>query len=483
MRRFDYLSVADSLQRLGGSFRFVQGVSAGLTIAADVHTLWSRALELKAEIDERRVYRITVDSNDPLYVYLHEWVISQLPETRLRRMLLETYKIHGYEDNDEPLPLSPVTALRSGRMLSQKATGYGHVQRRMAGRYLFDNTGTETIYLKGHRIQVAIQQHKPSTWDAEDTAWKPRSSSLIFSMYSRKAQAAMMQHNQELMDKLIARANTPRFFTAFSYHWATAVGARPRNLDDLAFSGPVKEQLLADLHAFMAGEERYNQLGIPWHRGYLLEGPPGTGKSSLVKAIATKLGLGLYYLSLSKGLGNDTLIRLIQDIPPYSIVLLEELDKAKIAGIKDSALVLDEHISQDTLLNLFDGALTPHGLILFVVVNDSSKINPLLIRPGRIDYRCKLGYLTVPQLQEMFQHYYGKPFPGPLVIETNVTPADITECVKMHLYDPDAAAVAIREKIRLLSTQHPRPNISASQGDSYAPEDFMARSTTSASGG
>ena len=73
----------------------------------------------------------------------------------------------------------------------------------------------------------------------------------------------------------------------------------------------------------------YADRGIPFRRGYLLHGVPGSGKSSLIHAIAGELMLDIYVVSLSSSWINDsTLTTLMGRVPARCIVLLEDLDAA-----------------------------------------------------------------------------------------------------------------------------------------------------------
>lgn len=69
--------------------------------------------------------------------------------------------------------------------------------------------------------------------------------------------------------------------------------------------------------------------GIPYRRGYLLHGPPGSGKSSFIQALAGELNYDISLLNLSeRGLGDDKLNHLLSNVMERSIVLIEDIDAA-----------------------------------------------------------------------------------------------------------------------------------------------------------
>jgi chaperone BCS1 len=69
--------------------------------------------------------------------------------------------------------------------------------------------------------------------------------------------------------------------------------------------------------------------GIPYRRGYLLHGPPGSGKSSFIQALAGSLEYNICVMSLSeRGLTDDKLNHLLANVPERSLILLEDIDAA-----------------------------------------------------------------------------------------------------------------------------------------------------------
>jgi len=195
---------------------------------------------------------------------------------------------------------------------------------------------------------------------------------------------------------------------------------RKRQIESVITAEGVKERILQDVHEFLRSEEWYMDRGIPYRRGYLLHGPPGTGKSSLIRAIAGEIGYDICILSLSsKDLTDDDLNRLMNVTPEKCIILLEDVDaafKSRDSGDSDEAST--SHLAYEGsssskvtfrgLLNALDGVASTEGRILFVTTNHIEKLDPALIRSGRVDCRVHIDYPTVHQIERMFTKFYPK---------------------------------------------------------------------------
>ena len=91
--------------------------------------------------------------------------------------------------------------------------------------------------------------------------------------------------------------------------------------------GSQAETVVKDCKKFLRRERWYFDRGIPYRRGYLLEGRPGCGKSSLIMALAGELRMPVYVLSLSRaGMCDATLEYLMSVVPKRAIVALEDID-------------------------------------------------------------------------------------------------------------------------------------------------------------
>jgi len=101
----------------------------------------------------------------------------------------------------------------------------------------------------------------------------------------------------------------------------------------------------------------YQSIGVPYRRGYTLHGPPGTGKTSFILAIAGDLKMNICYLDLAGGnLNDDGLNRLLNNCPDNSIILLEDMDA--IFDKRESVLPKRKYgggVSFSGLLNALDG--------------------------------------------------------------------------------------------------------------------------------
>ena len=189
--------------------------------------------------------------------------------------------------------------------------------------------------------------------------------------------------------------------------WMRARLGSRRPLASVVLRAGQGEALLADLEHFLAGRERYAELGIPWRRGYLLYGPPGTGKTSLVTALASELRLNVCTLSLASPIVTDEKIHtLLAAVPQRSLLLIEDVD----AFFRDrDAAHTQVRLSFSGFLNALDGVATQEGTVLFMTTNHIDRLDPALIRAGRIDERVELGWADEDQLRRLYFKFHPDP--------------------------------------------------------------------------
>ena len=153
--------------------------------------------------------------------------------------------------------------------------------------------------------------------------------------------------------------------------------------------------------------EWYHERGIPYRRGYLLHGPPGCGKSSFIYALAGHLKYDICMLSLnSDGLNDDRLEQALSSVPQQSIVLLEDIDAAFVQRNRNDAVGRGGGVSFSGLLNAIDGVASGEQRVVFMTTNFIERLDPALIRPGRVDLVQRIGYAEKGQSERLFAIFY-----------------------------------------------------------------------------
>jgi chaperone BCS1 len=151
-----------------------------------------------------------------------------------------------------------------------------------------------------------------------------------------------------------------------------------------------KNSLLKDIENFLDERTRrwYATRGIPYRRGFLLHGPPGTGKSSLSLSIAGRFELDIYVLNLS-GVNDSSLNSLFAQLPPHCVILLEDVDAAGASRSENVEKTEKDKsqsgLSLSGLLNALDGVSSQEGRVLIMTTNHIDHLDEALIRPGRVD--------------------------------------------------------------------------------------------------
>ncbi|KAI7903562.1 P-loop containing nucleoside triphosphate hydrolase protein [Cokeromyces recurvatus] len=192
------------------------------------------------------------------------------------------------------------------------------------------------------------------------------------------------------------------------FEWRTLTSKQLRDFGSVILKEGQKELILKDIQIFRKREHWYSIRGIPYRRGYLLYGPPGTGKTSLVQSIASKVNMNVAIISLSGKMDDENFNVLLQEVPRNSILVMEDVDHCVIKDPNSNKDNNDSKITMSGLLNALDGVAAQEGSMIFLTCNDVNRIQPALLRPGRIDMKMELGYANKYQINRMFWRFMGK---------------------------------------------------------------------------
>ncbi|KAM6132039.1 mitochondrial chaperone BCS1 isoform 1-T1 [Phoenicopterus ruber ruber] len=196
--------------------------------------------------------------------------------------------------------------------------------------------------------------------------------------------------------------------------------------------------------------------GIPYRRGYLLYGPPGCGKSSFITALAGELQYSICLLSLSdRSLSDDRLNHLLSVAPQQSIILLEDVDAAFVSrdlAAENPAMYQGMgRLTFSGLLNALDGVASTEARIVFMTTNYVDRLDPALVRPGRVDLKQYMGHCSRWQLACMFQRFYPEQPPAAaerfaeqaLAISKQISAAQVQGHFMLYKKDPEGAIANI----------------------------------------
>ncbi|EJF65200.1 P-loop containing nucleoside triphosphate hydrolase protein [Dichomitus squalens] len=381
---------------------------------------------------------------------------------------------------------------------------------RVKTRVVFQPTAntTHTIYYRGHWLRV-------KRWRKSDTGSEVISVSVVARNNSILKQL-VLQAKKEYEAEAVHRIQI--YFADSHGCWRWTDSRHKRPMSSIVLNPGVKEMLLSDTKDFLKSEKWYADRGIPFRRGYLLYGVPGSGKSSLIHAIAGELMLDIYVVSLSSSWVNDgTLTTLMGRVPARCIVLLEDLDAAftrstsrdgSSTGNPDGKS--EEKAAEQTtttssssrrtrqkeqlsdvntltlsgLLNALDGVAASEGRLLFATTNHLERLDPALSRPGRMDVWIEFKNASKWQAEQLFRNFFPSTDEDDVPIEGDLDSIELP----MVPPSPSAASSSGSTLFSLSSTFSSVPTTPSGSSSPLSPlpslpEGLPARSRTSSTTG
>lgn len=192
----------------------------------------------------------------------------------------------------------------------------------------------------------------------------------------------------------------------------------PRTLMGVVTTDNLGEQILANIRKFISERSWYERTGVAYKLCIMLHGEPGTGKTSLIRALGTELNRFVYTLNLGQ-VTDDEFVEAIRKMKPGSILSLEDVDcvgstltRKKTEPGGSPVENKEENIKSVSLsgvLNTLDGLIPLDDVIVIMTTNHLGKIDPAMLRRGRTDYTHEIVALNEPAVNRLSQFLYGRP--------------------------------------------------------------------------
>ena len=287
------------------------------------------------------------------------------------------------EDSDEETPEESVTEPSAKLML-----GFGSMTISHGGReFMLTRQGFGAPSAKNGVYTTLALSHPERSAEITEAMRKLCSAALIEYEASRPGKIALYSYSK--------------------YGWQRERLLLKRPIESVILPHIAKDQVLSDVRKFLDAESRawYLEHGIPYKRTFLLYGPPGCGKSSLIRAVASHFDCSVCMTSLANRELEDADLRMAMcSVPQKAVVAFEDVDA--LFGHHRERSEGSHSVTFSGLLNALDGVADPRGTVIFLTTNYKNRLDPALVRAGRCDVQVELTYAVDEQLKQSFKRFY-----------------------------------------------------------------------------
>lgn len=399
--------------------------------------IWSHAYE---QFERYCMSYVLIDSDDDIYDQIMDWIALQKVSKRSRKLIAKTDREESWDFLEE----------NAEEFDSDTLINFSNLDAKVPPKFQ-PSFGTHYFYHRGNffAFKRGQKQVLSSGWggsmirDEEDVTLTciGRSTQPIKDLI---AEARQHFYKKERSSTCVRRP-APKEHRNRARFWSKVATRPSRPMHTVVLDHDQKSRVLNDINEYLhpATKFWYAHRGIPYRRGYLFHGPPGTGKSSLAWAIAGVFGLDIYCISLvDPTLTEEDLSMMFTSLPRRCVVLLEDIDSAGLSKRQDEEVKATDDangvvVSNDAakigaeitkafesvqknsekngdkkgitlsgLLNAIDGVASHEGRVLVMTTNFPDKLDDALIRPGRIDMKVQFTNATKTQIHELFTRMY-----------------------------------------------------------------------------
>ncbi|CAN4079322.1 unnamed protein product [Withania somnifera] len=332
------------------------------------------------------------------------------------------------------------------------------------GEEITDEFQGAKLFWRSHRKTLTADSTGNRSSRSNSLPMEKKSTTITFSKRHREmVTGKYLKHVME-QGKAIQFQNRKQKIYSNTCMWRDINFEHPATFDTLAMDPKKKGEIINDLIAFSNGKDYYSKVGKAWKRGYLLYGPPGTGKSTMIAAIANFLNYDIYDLELTSVKDNSGLKKLLMETTSKSIIVIEDIDcsidltgkrKKKKKKEKEKETTSEDDQKEDSdssaekesesnetrkltlsgLLNFIDGIWSACGQerIIIFTTNHKDKLDPALIRRGRMDMHIEMSYCRYEAFKVLAKNYLDlETHPlfqqiQDLLKEVNMSPCDVAE--------------------------------------------------------
>lgn len=272
------------------------------------------------------------------------------------------------------------------------------------GSYHYDPSGvsitfsadmSDTVYVmfEGHTIAASCKRSMSCSSSERSLADAETLTLRIVGRDSGPLKRLVQEAKREADER--AAAYTAVFKPEGTTRWRIADRVIKYDIANSKHDPKMLGDLIEDLRRFFDRKELYASKGRRWKRGILLYGPPGSGKSTLIHLLASHFGRSIAHADSLKSVTS----KLAKNLPSNTILVFEDVDCGPGVTRNSSDFA--------TVLNVLDGFSDyQEGMVVIMTTNHVGKIDPALLRPGRMDVRFFVGQPNDEQCKAMYCNFF-----------------------------------------------------------------------------